>query len=1003
MPLLHRSEFRPQQPSSDLSPADLVFYYPDTGEVFREYADYLDHYWLYASRIWSCSTTGKGGLTFREALLSERAAAERLEQRFRSSLYLEPLCRLVHHFAGRLDDLVDAVAEIFQKSYVPGETYVDGGGKQASVRRVFIAHADTSDLEPVRYSPELARAVLEKRFEFARMRYELEDGRILPAPLAVLNRKAPPVPKTLLKQKIREISSRDPWHGAPLVVQNPVLVQQFQLPEALPTPEMQRAKAEYEERRMRLEEPAAESSAQAADVEKPREEPEPGVTTEANKKRPGKQTEPELVDDLLVDHSADPPRPEPEQDFIVDRVSFGDVLMIWNFLNQFGKQVLMLSPFSLDDFEGALAYPPGHSPLIDAVFYALLRLLLSVSSDPACSRDLRDFVASSSKSGTLGLLRRTLSPASWPQVLVEMVRNMKLPPETRRLFTEQRQRIGTEQVGIASDGAGPTSKDAEVTEQAVVSTAPHRLPGSDGSIEPRDLEDDNSYNENDDGNNHDAADDQMLLWNEPRSPLVSNRVVEVVLTIMQHGYGQVPLSGRLVVLSALCEEAMATERVRRVLDAILVERAEVARSTRQQLMEKRRVIREQIGEAEEALFAFEEAHGIRRDRGEHRAATQSDAQCVSASMAEQQEEHSERKPHSNGKKSRPRSIGDALRTERAASLQSGEEGSYADDASQSGSEHDDDDGDDMDLGTHEESTSVYNDDDDGNDLEPGQRGSESQTGAVRSHPQRNRSRLSGSISTTSAWNGSLVCTADDRPDLSSGDDASQYTPSTERGALQRVAQQSQAKLDEDRKRHTDANGYLSTPDVKRLVRLSRQEALAAERERRAQERRQFEIEREHARLIARRRTLQKELRRERETYGEQMAAALSEYSVRTTPLGLDRDLNRYWFFHGEGRLFIEKQPNADEPPVWSYYASKSQVDAFLLHLNTRGRRESALHRRILRSYNWIISAMRKRNQTMPTKRLWASERPSRTRQAPESRLAWFRYENKLATETPTRT
>jgi hypothetical protein len=974
MPLLHRSEFRPLPVPAGLSPEDRVFFHPDTGEVFQSYADYLEHYWLYTSRIWSCSTTGKGGLTFREALWSEQAAAERLEQRFRSSLYLEPLCRLVHHFPGRLDELVDAIALIFQKAYVPGEIYVDGGGEQAPVRRAFVPRADSEELEPLRWSPDLARAVLEKRFEFARLRYELEDGRLLPAPLAVLNRKAPPVSKTLLKQKIREVSTRDPWHGAPLVIQNPELMQRYELPEALPTPEMQRAKFEYEERRRRLEEPPEENTKVPETAEKSSVEQD-GVAVETNKKqRPGKRIEPELLDDQAVDHAADPPRPEPEYDFIVDRVSFGDVLMIWNFLNQFGKQVLLLSSFSLDDFEGALAYPPGHSPLIDAVFDALLRLLLTVSSDPACSRDLRDFMVSSSKSGTLGMLRRTLSPSTWPQVLVEMIRNMKLPPRARRLFTEHRQRLASSQSGMSTGAVKSPETSTAMNEQYQPNGPSNHFSGPN---------DENEFADIDDGDGEYSIEEQIFLWGEPRSPLVSSRVIEAVLMILYQGYGSVPLSGRLAILCALCEEAMATERVRRVLDSILVERAEVARATRVELLERRRMLKEQIQEAEEALVAFEAAHGIGHERTEDRAVTQSEAQTTSLSTTEQRMESAQQRGFRAVSKHNRAENGSGPRKDEACD-HSEEEEVFQEDEYQS-EQHQEDD----------ETVDEVQDDPDQDYDEEDEDNMDEDTGDDR-ESRGPTDELSSGRTEGSFWGRTSRAVV--RRGLRAGDSTSRHTSSGDRGDAPYSTGADPNELTGVTANGEDTNGFVATPDMKRMVRLSRREALAAEQERRALERKQLETEREHARLLGRKRALLKELRKERETYGEQMQTALAEYTVRTNPLGLDRDLNRFWFFHGEGRLFIEQQPNADEPPVWSFYSTKAQLDAFLLHLNERGRREHMLNRRILRSYNWIVSAMRKRNQTLPAKRVWANERPSRTRQTPESRLSWFRYENKLATE-----
>ncbi|KAF6004364.1 hypothetical protein F1559_000887 [Cyanidiococcus yangmingshanensis] len=436
---------------------------------------------------------------------------------------------------------------------------------------------------------------------------------------------------------------------------------------------------------------------------------------------------------------------------------------------------------------------------------------------------------------------------------------------------------------------------------------------------------------------------------------------------------------------------MATERVRRVLDSVLVERAEVARETRAQLLERRRMLKAQIREAEEALISFENAHGIGHERTEERAATQSEAQATSISTIEHRidvPQHRKGKPPSRAGHRERRSVSPAKND---SVNHSEDERMFHEETSSNG---DQPDGDESHVETDDEGVEDYveNEDED-----------EDEDDTASGHEaQHQMDALSSERTGESSWDPLSAISAIARRNTRAGDSTSQQTLSTDSWEQHRSSAAERRKPDRVASSERDTNGFFSTPDMKRMVRLSRREALAAEQERRVKEREQLEIEREHARLIGRKRALVKELRRERETYGEQMQAALAEYTVRTTPLGLDRDLNRFWFFHGEGRLFIEQQPNADEPPVWSYYTTKAQLDAFLLHLNERGRREHMLHRRILRSYNWIVSAMRKRNQLLPTKRVWASERPSRTRPTPESRLSWFRYENKLASETPSR-
>lgn len=77
--------------------------------------------------------------------------------------------------------------------------------------------------------------------------------------------------------------------------------------------------------------------------------------------------------------ASDPPlsdRPVAATDFVVPVECTGDVLMVWDFCCLFGK-ALLLSPFSLEDFEKSLDYKEGEAPLLSEMTHALLRAALT--------------------------------------------------------------------------------------------------------------------------------------------------------------------------------------------------------------------------------------------------------------------------------------------------------------------------------------------------------------------------------------------------------------------------------------------------------------------------------------------------------------------------------------------------------------------------------------------------------------------------------------------------
>ncbi|CAI9108799.1 OLC1v1008489C1 [Oldenlandia corymbosa var. corymbosa] len=108
-------------------------------------------------------------------------------------------------------------------------------------------------------------------------------------------------------------------------------------------------------------------------------------TLSENANEDGKRLKKQLkypVDDLLVDLAEDDQnlreRPIPCRDFEIPMDCVGDLLMVWDFCTSFGA-LLHLSPFSLEDFEGALCHKDSNVVLIMECHSALLRLLMKAS------------------------------------------------------------------------------------------------------------------------------------------------------------------------------------------------------------------------------------------------------------------------------------------------------------------------------------------------------------------------------------------------------------------------------------------------------------------------------------------------------------------------------------------------------------------------------------------------------------------------------------------------
>nr|XP_044621422.1 bromodomain adjacent to zinc finger domain protein 1A isoform X2 [Equus asinus] len=121
MPLLHRKPFVRQPPPADLRPDEEVFYCRVTNEIFRHYDDFFERTILCNSLVWSCAVTGRPGLTYQEALESEKKARQNL-QSFPEPLIIPVLylTNLTHR--SRLHEICDDIFAYVKDRYFVEET-----------------------------------------------------------------------------------------------------------------------------------------------------------------------------------------------------------------------------------------------------------------------------------------------------------------------------------------------------------------------------------------------------------------------------------------------------------------------------------------------------------------------------------------------------------------------------------------------------------------------------------------------------------------------------------------------------------------------------------------------------------------------------------------------------------------------------------------------------------------------------------------------------------------
>uniref|UniRef100_A0A3B4XGX0 Bromodomain adjacent to zinc finger domain 1A n=1 Tax=Seriola lalandi dorsalis TaxID=1841481 RepID=A0A3B4XGX0_SERLL len=129
MPLLHRKAFIRQRPPADLRPDEEVFLCKITHEIFRTY-EFFERTILCNSLVWSCALTGRAGLTYLEAVESERRAKQSL-QSFPQSLVVPLLHLAALSRRCRLTELCEDVYTFVKDRFFPGET-VDVAGRNGA-------------------------------------------------------------------------------------------------------------------------------------------------------------------------------------------------------------------------------------------------------------------------------------------------------------------------------------------------------------------------------------------------------------------------------------------------------------------------------------------------------------------------------------------------------------------------------------------------------------------------------------------------------------------------------------------------------------------------------------------------------------------------------------------------------------------------------------------------------------------------------------------------------
>ncbi|KAM9732840.1 tyrosine-protein kinase BAZ1B [Menidia menidia] len=149
-PLLGRKPYPLAKPLAEQpGPGEEVYIIEHTKEAFRNKEEYEARLQRYSERIWTCKSTGSLQLTHKEAWEEEQEVTELLQEEY-PEWFEKPVLEMVHHNTVSLDKLVEmAWVEILTK-YAVGEEcdFLVGKDKTLRVKVVKIHPLENPEVEP---------------------------------------------------------------------------------------------------------------------------------------------------------------------------------------------------------------------------------------------------------------------------------------------------------------------------------------------------------------------------------------------------------------------------------------------------------------------------------------------------------------------------------------------------------------------------------------------------------------------------------------------------------------------------------------------------------------------------------------------------------------------------------------------------------------------------------------------------------------------------------------
>ncbi|KAA0191435.1 hypothetical protein HAZT_HAZT000821, partial [Hyalella azteca] len=120
MPLLQGQPFKLIENPKNVDNPATIFTIPHTGEQFLNRSDYEDRLALYSQNIWTCQCTGHSNMSHQDAWTSEAKVRVLLQTQVPEP-FRGPVLSLVHHSTCSLEQLVESASNCCYSMFHPGE------------------------------------------------------------------------------------------------------------------------------------------------------------------------------------------------------------------------------------------------------------------------------------------------------------------------------------------------------------------------------------------------------------------------------------------------------------------------------------------------------------------------------------------------------------------------------------------------------------------------------------------------------------------------------------------------------------------------------------------------------------------------------------------------------------------------------------------------------------------------------------------------------------------